>query len=291
MAQTPRRDKIADAIRESGGPMSPKEISDATGLNPKNVRSAVREMKANHALVQPGYGQYDLPEHHHLDEESRESLRDLRKRVGYTHGQAARYLRKHGLDISSEELADWERGVLDEPPPVDFYDVAQAYDRRKERSGHRGELILPGNGPDDRSDVYVLPIVDLDSNNGFHIKDKSSGIILTKSYIRRRYGLLPDRLGILEIKGDGMKDTLQPGQNVTVARWDSNEGLQGDGIYGLLNKNGSFIRRLRFGRQDGKQVIWIWADNDGSRSFYLTPEEFEQEYSVAIRILEVTQKL
>lgn len=41
--------------------MSPKEISKATGLDPKNVRSAVREMKDDGLLVQPGYGQYDLP--------------------------------------------------------------------------------------------------------------------------------------------------------------------------------------------------------------------------------------
>lgn len=291
MAQTPRRDKIADAIRESKGPMSPKEISEATGLNPKNVRSAVREMKANHALVQPEYGKYDLPEHHHLDEESRKSLRDLRKRNGFTHGRAARYLRKRGLEISAEELTDWERGVLDEPPPVDFYDVAAAYEGRKKRSGHKGELILPGDGPDDRSDIYMVPIIDLEPNDGVRIINKNSGILLAKWYIRRKYRVVPDRLGILKIEGDGMKDTLQPGQYVTAAQWEDNEGLRGDGIYGLLNENGSFVRRLRFDRQDEKQVIWIWADNDNSRNFYLTPEEFEQEYSVAIQILEVTQQL
>jgi len=42
--------------------MSPKEISEQTGLDPKNVRSAVREMKEDDLLGQPKYGVYDLPE-------------------------------------------------------------------------------------------------------------------------------------------------------------------------------------------------------------------------------------
>jgi phage repressor protein C with HTH and peptisase S24 domain len=289
--QTPRRDKIVDAIRKSGEAMSPKEISDTTGLNPKNVRGAVREMKANHTLVQPGYGQYDLPEHHHLDEESRRQLRDARKKIGYTHSGAASYLRKRGLDISEEELTKWERGTLDEPPPASLQEVIEAYESKSQRSESKDLTTASRNGTDDISNFYTVPKIELDSEDGVQIVCERSGILFTESYIRRRYGIPPDKITVLEVEGDGMKDTLQPGQQVIAALCDDHTDLQGDAIYGIRNDVGPFIKRLRFDRQDGDQVIWVSSDNDSGRDFCLTHVEFEQEYNVMVRLLEVKQRL
>lgn len=97
----------------------------------------------------------------------------------------------------------------------------------------------------------------------------------------------------MRVRGDGMVDALRPGQIVLTMQWDRGRELEDGAIYGLKGPHGFSIRRLRFGRQEERPIIWVWADNDeyGDQRRSLTPEEFDQEYQVLAIALGTEQRL
>jgi len=57
----PVQREVMEAVRDSGEPMQPKEITKVTGRSRDSVNSALRKLKERGDLVQPAYGKYDLP--------------------------------------------------------------------------------------------------------------------------------------------------------------------------------------------------------------------------------------
>ena len=87
-------------------------------------------------------------------------------------------------------------------------------------------------------------------------------------------------------------NTFCPGCKVLAARQDGQD-LENDTIYGLRSSLGFSVKRLRFDWEGNERVIWILSDNpeQSDQNLYLTHSEFEQEYDVVAKALEVGQKL
>lgn len=125
-----------------------------------------------------------------------------------------------------------------------------------------------------------------------HNEEPNGGLAVPARWIRQTYGIQPDRLCIIRVRGDSMIDTLQAGQRVYAARY-AGEPLQDGAIYALRLPLGFAIKRIRFGHEGGEDVIWIWSDNEAyaKHRHYVTPERFESEYEIIAQALDVSYAL
>jgi len=145
----------------------------------------------------------------------------------------------------------------------------------------------------DKDSVDLLHVPEVEVGAGDEVlTEVNGGLQLPKRYIRQVYGVRPGRLCMMRVRGDSMRDTMRPGQRLMAAKWEG-ENLEDGGIYGLRSPHGFAVKRLRFDRQDGKAVVWIWSDNDeyADHRHWLPIEEFEDEYAVIAVALEVSQSL
>lgn len=58
---SPEQDRIVDAIRKSGKPMSPAEIASATGLETDSAKHLLKKLLDRAVVVKPSHGVYTLP--------------------------------------------------------------------------------------------------------------------------------------------------------------------------------------------------------------------------------------
>jgi hypothetical protein len=87
-----------------------------------------------------------------------------------------------------------------------------------------------------------------------------------------------------------MENTLEPGQQIVLARWNG-EDLRDGTIYCLYGPGGFMLRRLRFSQRKGKDMIEISSENDSTEDWWSGIEEFKKKYVLLARGLEVWQKL
>lgn len=205
-------------VREADGPLQPKEISNQTGRPKDSVQKALGELKKNGALVQPGYGLYDLPE--------------------------------------------------------------------------RVDTIDEQEKPTQNSSLHHIPEVEVDAGPGREpqLEEVNGGFYVPEQYIRQMYGVRPSKLCVMRVLGDSMMDTLRPGQRVVSARWEG-ENLRDGTIYGLHGPTGFMVKRVRFARKNNEDVIRICSDNSDADEWWVTTDEFEQEYTPLAWAIEVGQKL
>jgi len=144
----------------------------------------------------------------------------------------------------------------------------------------------------DDLDLQKVPEVEAGAGNDV-LKEVNGGLQMPKQWIREAYGIRPDRLCVMRVRGDSMLNTLRPGQRLMAATWEGDEDLEDGVVYGLRGPLGFTVKRIRFDRKDGKPIIWVWSDNDeyADHRHWLTPEEFEGEYDVVAKALEVGKKL
>jgi phage repressor protein C with HTH and peptisase S24 domain len=175
--------------------------------------------------------------------------------------------------VGEDKLAKRKDGRYDLPENVDVKEV--------QVSGSEGEIV----------ELQNVPELEAGAGNDL-MKPVNGGLKLPKRYIREAYGVQPNRLCVLRVRGDSMRDTLRPGQRLMAARWEG-EDLEDGVIYGLRGPLGFTVKRLRFGREEGQPVIWVWSDNEeyADHRHWLPLSDFEDEYDVIAKALEVGQKL
>jgi len=222
-----------------------------------------------------------------MGEEEAARLKQTRKELGLSRDDAFVRLRIAGKDISFSSYKRWERGERDISRDTATEIIGLL--RKSEQELMREEVT--GTGPEDM-ELQPVPEIEMETgeDTGAHPKDNS--LVLPRSYIRSEYGVHPERLVVMRVRGRSMAGTLSPGQKVLAARHEGQD-LEDDVIYGLRGLLGFMVKRLRFDRKEGKPVIWIWSDNpelaDQRRCLELS--EFEEEYDVVAKALEVRQKL
>lgn len=145
---------------------------------------------------------------------------------------------------------------------------------------------------DDVTDTELQLVQEVEVGAGDEMAVVNSGLKMPKRWIRQAFGIRPDRLCTLRVRGDSMLDTLRPGQRLMAAQWEG-QNLEDGTVYGLRGPLGFTVKRLRFDRVDDEPVIWVWADNPeySDHRHYLSRGEFEDEYTVFAKALEVGQKL
>lgn len=315
-----RKDQLVELVRDLDQPIRRKDVADAledVGEDYAGTLLAKAHRDENCPLLRVEEGQYDLtgriPDG--LDLESRQRLEEARKRAGLSYEEAVRLLKNDGHQITKEELIAWEEGTLQQIPSVSCTTAVEVFsasqeedvtvqkngdqeqlsdlaDRTSERSGRGGG---EGRRFSDAGEIGFQPVPEIGRGVG-EDSNPSPGegqLILPKPYIRQRYGIRPDRIVAMRMRGDSMEDTLSAGQRILAVRWERDQQLKDGAIYGLHSDVGLTVKRIRFDRKNEQQVIWIWADNPdyAEQRHYLTQEEFEQEYEVVAWALEANQKL
>jgi transcriptional regulator with XRE-family HTH domain len=222
-----------------------------------------------------------------MGEEEAARLKQTREGLGLSRDDAFVRLRMAGKDISFSSYKRWERGERDISRDTATEIIGLL--RKSEQELMRGEVA--GTGPEDM-ELQPVPEIEMEAGGDTGAHPKSSSLVLPRSYIRSEYGVHPERLVVMRVRGRSMAGTLSSGQKVLAARHEGQD-LEDDVIYGLRGPLGFMVQRLRFDRKEGKPVIWIWSDNpelaDQRRCLELS--EFEEEYDVVAKALEVRQKL
>ena len=109
---------------------------------------------------------------------------------------------------------------------------------------------------------------------------------LAETFIRREYGVPPQRVRTLPVRGDSMVRTIMPGDRVRVALWDG-EPMWERKIYVLRGPLGLTIKRWNV-RGDN---IELQADNPEVEGYTITPEDWEDKWTVVAWLLEVIKPL
>lgn len=219
-----------------------------------------------------------------MGEKQAARLKEARKELGLSQDDAFARLRMAGRDISLSSYKRWERGERDLSEEM-AEEVIGLLGKSEE------ELMKKRVGPQGL-EMQPVPEIETGGLEEGGTGARESTLALPCPHVRSEYGIDPERLILMRVRGLGMADTLRPGQKVLAARHEG-EDLEDDVIYGLRGPLGFTVRRLRFDRKEGKPVIWIWPDNPdlADQRHYLKPSGFEEEYSVVAKALEVGQKL
>jgi phage repressor protein C with HTH and peptisase S24 domain len=192
-------------------------------------------------------------------------------------GEAWLRVRLAGLDVGYSTYEKWEQGKRD--PNVSEDEIIEA-------------ILTDPKNFQTGEDMQDIPEIEMGAGDDVDTDTINGNLVLPRSYIRSEYGVQPERLVIMRVRGRSMVDTLQPGQKVLAAR-QNGQDLENDTIYGLRSSLGFSVKRLRFDWEGNERVIWILSDNpeQSDQNLYLTRSEFEQEYDVVAKALEVGQKL
>jgi len=229
------------------------------------------------------------------------------------------------VDLEILEVFEEEGGAMKPSEVVEYVDSSASYVRQRmpkialigrlrkvvnEAGDETGEYALPGadqvrqddsryltevNSESTEEDLDLelqrVPEIETGAGEEVDMEPINAGLVLPKSYIRQRYGVRPDRLCVMRVRGDSMMNTLRPQQRVVAAEHEGE--ILRDGIYGLHGPLGFSIKRLVFDRKENEPVIWIWSDNDKyeEQRHYITQEVFQQDYKVIAKALEVGQGL
>lgn len=315
-----RKGQLVELIRDLDQPIGRKDVADAledVGEDYAGTLLAKAHRDEKCPVLRVEEGQYDLTSRipDGLDLESRQQLEKARESAGLSHEEAARLLRNDGYRITEEELVAWEEGTLRKAPSVDFSTAVEVFsvlqegdaagqenggqeginnltDQMSKTSGQEGDEGKGFSGAEE-VEFQLVPEIERGVGEDSSPPPSEGQLVLPKPYIRQRYGIRPDRIVEMRMRGDSMEDTLSAGQRILAARWEEDQQLKDGAIYGLHSDVGFTVKRIRFDRKNERQVIWIWADspNYAEQRHYLTREEFEQEYEVVAWALEVNQKL
>ncbi|MCS3669282.1 transcriptional regulator with XRE-family HTH domain [Salinibacter ruber] len=219
-----------------------------------------------------------------MDEGEAARLKQAREKLGLSRDDAFVRLRMAGKDISFSSYKRWERGERDisRSMATEIIEILQ-----KSEQEIMGDRIEPGG-----EDLQTVPEIEMEVSDDDSTRGTNSNLMLSRSYIRSEYGIHPERLVVMRVRGRSMLDTLRPGQKVLAVRQEGQD-LEDDVIYALRGPLGFTVKRLRFDRKEAGPVIWIWPDNpeqeDQRRCLNLN--DFEEEYTVVAKALEVRQKL
>ena len=196
--------------------------------------------------------------------------------------------------LSQDDAFVRVRLALNDPPSHSTYKRWEGGDNDPRGVEEEEVIAAVKTRPENLTDDKMRPVPEVEMGAGEDVDtDTINGnLVLPRSYIRSEYGVRPERLVIMRVRGRSMVDTLQPGQKVLAAR-QQGQDLENDTIYGLRSSLGFSVKRLRFDWEGNERVIWILSDNpeQSDQNLYLTRSEFEQEYDVVAKALEVGQKL
>lgn len=112
-------------------------------------------------------------------------------------------------------------------------------------------------------------------------------VLLPDWYIRSEYGVSPERIRHVRVRGDSMTPTISPGQRLVVALLAAGSVLRDGLIYILAGPGGAQVKRLLL--EPGH--VHVWSDNPDRPRYRVALDQFDHEYRVVAVVLEANIKL
>ena len=118
-------------------------------------------------------------------------------------------------------------------------------------------------------------------------EETPSDTIFPDWYIRSEYGVSPDRIRFVRVRGDSMVPTVSPGQRLVVALLFDGYTLRDSSVYIIVGPGGAQVKRLMI--EPGH--VHVWSDNPDRPRFRVNLETFYRDYKVVAIVLETSVKL
>ena len=118
-------------------------------------------------------------------------------------------------------------------------------------------------------------------------EERPSDVIYPDWYIRSEYGVSPERIRFIRVKGDSMVSTLMPGERLVIALLHDGYTLRDSAIYVIVGPGGAQVKRLIL--EPGQ--VTVWSDNPNRPRFPVKLATFRQDYRIVAVVLEKNQKL
>ena len=118
-------------------------------------------------------------------------------------------------------------------------------------------------------------------------EEQPSDTIFPDWYIRSEYGVSPDRIRFVRVRGDSMLPTIAPGQRLVVALLAPGTTLRDSAVYILVGPGGAQVKRLIM----EPDHIHVWSDNPDRPRFKVALATFSKDYTVVAVVLEANLKL
>lgn len=233
------------------------------------------------------------------------SVAALSRELGYDRAGTERIRRAYknaDASIAHEIVIDVERwlaehsdGAPGEPP----HSPTASAGRGRE-SGDPVELPAsefrgaPGtrNGPP--AGYRRIPMVTIepaasDSGNELEIEieETEGDTWLPDWFIRAEYGIDPERVRHIRVRGDSMKETILPGQRLVIGLVPYGHVVADGHIYVFRGPGGVLIKRLYV----EPDHIHVWSDNEKAPRYRVPLETFSRDYRIAAVALEISSKL
>ena len=128
---------------------------------------------------------------------------------------------------------------------------------------------------------------DIGSEEDVTPEEQPSDTIYPDWYIRSEYGVSPDRIRFVRVRGDSMLPTIAPGQRLVVALLAPGSTLRDSAIYILVGPGGAQVKRLI----QEPDHIHVWSDNPDRPRFKVRLATFSKDYTVVAVVLEANLKL
>lgn len=160
---------------------------------------------------------------------------------------------------------------------------------------HSDDEAAPNNSSKQiGEDLWRIPLLSVEVAAGdgvvAHEKDELEEAgppdYLPEPYIRQEYGVRPQRVFDVRVRGDSMTDTIRAGERIRCVTWDGEDLVDGS-IYILAGPWGALIKRVLF----TGDTLTLHSDNDARPDTELSHEEFDEQYRVVASLLHVLRRL
>ena len=186
-----------------------------------------------------------------------------------------------GLGITTKTLESYEKG--DTPPNSDFLQKLwtkhhlQGLDLDWLITGLKSEPYLP----DDFVRVPMFSFEPKGTNKDFTAKESSgSAFIFNKDWLAKSIKANPEDLDLIEIEGDGMAPTLNPGDMALISRHEGQPLT--DSIYLMEMEGTLFFKRLQ--RIPGN-MLRITCDNPVFQPFDIKADTIGKDVKIIGRLV------
>ena len=165
--------------------------------------------------------------------------------------------------------------------------IERAIAETQSESGIQNELSGDPVGYTRVPEVVLEPSAGPGTDEEVEVEEVQGDTLLPDTFIRREYGVSPERLRTIRVRGSSMEPTIRPGQRLLVALVPPAQALQDGLVYVFAGPGGVQIKRLFL--EPGH--VRVWSDNPDAPRFAVALPTFESEYRIVAVALEASHKL
>lgn len=151
-------------------------------------------------------------------------------------------------------------------------------------------VVGPTNSdePDVQESLQRVPLVRVEAGDGDRpvLREVGGAEWLSASFVRRSYGVEPDRLKSFRVSGNAMEDALRAGDRVRGALWQG-ESLTDGAIYLIYREPGTILRRVHL---SGERIRLI-GEHPDVEPIAIRRDEWRADFRPIAQMMEVVRAL